>query len=285
MKFASAIVVLSAIADAALMVGASTCGDCQPSSGYLVTRLWNIVGNLTDQDVIDEFHSGFAPEVTKMDGFYRYTAAKTGNESTVFFMNIFDTADHAHSAQEAAKKFVEEGSLNGNISPNIFTEDEIIAYYNSEECVKTDSNGHFLATRFNAQDNPSLFSSGNVTSDMNEANDSFKAISGYLSFVASQSVDATTSFFFNIYETAAGAQAANDEILTMNAEENYVMGNITPTMGEIEFDYLCSVGNFPDSKTDETPTADAKVMGGVSSSAFTHRLYGSVYAAVVAMLM
>jgi hypothetical protein len=169
-------------------------------------------------------------------------------------MNIFDTEGHAHAAQEAAKKFVEEGILNGNISPKLFTEDAIIAYFNSEECVNTDSNGLFLATRFSGQATSSLFSPGNVTSGMNDANDFFKAISGYRSYVASQSVDATTSFFFNIYETAEGAQEADDAILKMNAsDENYLMGNITPTMGEIKFDYLCSVGNFPQAKTDDRP--------------------------------
>ena len=79
-----------------------------------------------------------------MDGFYRYTAAETGNSSTVLFMNIFDTKDSAHVAQEAAKIFAQEGSLNGVISPNIFTEDEIIAYFNSEECVNPAAPLQFL---------------------------------------------------------------------------------------------------------------------------------------------
>lgn len=44
-------------------------------------------------------------------------------------MNIFDTEDHAHDAQEAAKLFVDEGSLNGKIYPNSFTEDVVLAQF------------------------------------------------------------------------------------------------------------------------------------------------------------
>jgi hypothetical protein len=134
MKFASTVVaIIAAIAGATpLLVGgvSTTFCKCQPTTGFLVTRLWDISGNFTAQDVIDEFNEGFAPIVTHIDGFYRYTAAETGNSSTVLFMNIFDTKDSAHVAQEAAKIFAQEGSLNGVISPNIFTEDEIIAFFN-----------------------------------------------------------------------------------------------------------------------------------------------------------
>ena len=84
MKLASAAAAISAISAAPFTGASSTCGDCQPSDGYLVTRLWNIMPGTTAQEVIDEFNSGFAPVVTKMDGFYRYTAALTGNSTTVF---------------------------------------------------------------------------------------------------------------------------------------------------------------------------------------------------------
>ena len=66
-----AIAIISTNTNASLFINASsTCGDCQPSTGYLVTRLWNIMPGTTDQEVIDEFNKGFAPVVTKMDGFY-----------------------------------------------------------------------------------------------------------------------------------------------------------------------------------------------------------------------
>ena len=65
-------------------IAAAAC-ECQPigppnSTSYIVTRLWNInqSSNFTDQDVIAEFDDGFAPVVTHMPGFQRYTASTTG---------------------------------------------------------------------------------------------------------------------------------------------------------------------------------------------------------------
>jgi len=162
--------------------------------------------------VIDEFNKGFAPVVTKMDGFYRYTAALTGNSSTVFFMNIFDTEENAHGAQEAAKSFVEEGSLNGRIYPNTFTEDTIVGtYYSSPECVTTSSVGEYLATRQNEYSNLNLYQDG--MAGLDDANTFFETIPGYRLFLASVSNDNSTSMFMNIYDTDEGAKQANDAIL------------------------------------------------------------------------
>ena len=60
MKLASAAAAIAAISAAPFAGASSTCGDCQPSDGYLVTRLWNIMPGTTAQEVIDEFNSGFA---------------------------------------------------------------------------------------------------------------------------------------------------------------------------------------------------------------------------------
>ena len=250
------------------MAGESTCGTCQPTAtdGYLITRNWNIISNnWTDQDVIDEFQNGFAPEVTRMDGFRRYTAAKTGNASTVFFMNIFDTIEHATAAQEAAKTFVTEGNLQGNISPNKFTQDRIVAHFNIEECVSTSSVGRYLATRLNTLLSPQLFSAENETSDMADANDMFVNITGYHSFLAS--VGTNQSFYINMYDTEEGALNANVDVMNLNAENNYVMGQIYPTVGEIMFDYLCAARkeNVSDGPTGGGPDV---YDDGASSSTF-----------------
>ena len=70
---------------------AATC-ECQPLGppgavdSHLGTYLWTIVSTeWSDQDVIQEFQQGFAPIVTALPGFQRYTAATTGNTTTVFF--------------------------------------------------------------------------------------------------------------------------------------------------------------------------------------------------------
>jgi hypothetical protein len=70
---------------------------------------------------------GFGPQIIQMEGFRRYTAAKTGNASTVFVMSVFDTMEHSIVAQEAGKQFVDTGNLNGILSPNRFSQDDIVA--------------------------------------------------------------------------------------------------------------------------------------------------------------
>ena len=102
---------------------------------------------MTNHDVIEEFQDGFSPIITHMHGFQRYTAATTGNALTVFFMNAFATKDEACAAQEAAQLFVTEGRLNGTITPNQFTEDVIVSYFNAKECVAKNSTAQYLSTR------------------------------------------------------------------------------------------------------------------------------------------
>ena len=286
MKLAIAAAAIAAISAAPFTSASSTCGDCQPSDGYLVTRLWNIMPGTTAQEVIDEFNSGFAPVVTKMDGFYRYTAALTGNSTTVFFMNIFDTEDHAHDAQEAAKVFVDEGSLNGKIYPNSFTEDAIVAQFSSPECITSSSVGEYLATRGNAHAALTLFSGG--IASLTDANNAMETIPGYRLFLGSIANDNSSSFFLNIYETALGAQEANDAILQQNAKQNNTMGEIRASSGQIKFDYLCVAGNAPgaqDEHQDVASTTDEREMGGGSpSSAFTNTVNAvAVYGAIVAL--
>ena len=289
MRFAPrAAAAIAAFSINALSIGASssTCGECQPNTGYLVTRLWNIKPGTTDQEVIDEFNSGFAPKVTRMDGFYRYTAALTGNSTTVFFMNIFDTIDHAHDAQEAAKLFVDGGSLNGKIYPNSFTEDAILAQFSSPECVTSSAVGEYLATRENEHAAQTLYDGG--MDSWIQGNNFFKNIPGYRLYLGSIANDNSSSFFLNIYETALGAQEANDLILEQNAKQNHTMGTIAPvTNGEIMFDYLCAAGNAPEApvKDNNDPNkSEEKGMGGEPSSAFTFNVYAvAVYGAVIAL--
>ena len=290
MRFAprAAAAAIAAFSVNALFIDASssTCGECQPNTGYLVTRLWNIMPGTTDQEVIDEFNSGFAPKVTRMDGFYRYTAALTGNSSTVFFMNIFDTIDHAHDAQEAAKLFVDEGSLNGKIYPNSFTEDAILAQFSSLECVTSGAVGEYLATRLNEHAAQTLYDGG--MDSWIQGNNFFKNIPGYRLFLGSIANDNSSSFFLNIYETFLGAQEANDLILEQNAKQNNTMGAIEPvTNGEIMFDYLCAAGNAPETTVEDRdgPNKNGeKKMDGEPSSAFTISVYTvAVYGAVIAL--
>ena len=268
-----------------------TC-TCQPTDGYLVTRLWNIVdGDITDQDVIDEFNEGFAPLVTHMDGFQRYTAAKTGNSSTVFFMNAFDTKELAHDAQEAAKEFVNDNDrLNGAITPNQFTEDVIVSYFNAKDCVTTDSAGLFMSTRL--YDLPQEVTLDAMVESTSATAVDMKAIDGFVSFASTLQPTNTQGFYFNIYETMEGAVASNNAGTT-KADEDPNVVLIEETAGQIAFDYVCAGGKLPDNNEDEKeekgddqedsiPVADPLVGDepGDTSAAQSHHL-GSVLGALM----
>lgn len=173
-----------------------------------LTRLWDIVQpeSWSDQDVIDEFNAGFAPLVTSLGGFQRYTAATTGNSSTVFFMNAFDSAEHAVAAQTAAQDFVENGALNGAISPNQFTEDEAIYGFPDEgaACITEPSVGQFLSTRlFRSVTTEQLVVAGG------SFNSKVKDLDGYITYVGTLSLDKDVTFVYNIYDSEESADTAN----------------------------------------------------------------------------
>lgn len=260
-----------------LLVSAGRC-TCQPTEGYLVTRLWTIVdANMTDQDVIDEFNDGFAPVVTLMEGFQRYTAAKTGNASTVFFMNAFDTEEHAHEAQEAAKSFVEDGRLNGAITPNQFTEDVLVSYFNAEDCVTTDSTGLYMSTRlYNLPASMTLDAMAGSTSTV--AVD-MQAIDGFVSFASTLSTpNHIRAFFFNIYKTLEGAVASNNAGTSnvKNDPNNNVPDGVVlveETAGQIAFDYICAIG------------LSDQFLAGNDSSAGQNFHFGSVVPVVVSAVI
>lgn len=223
---------------------ATTC-DCQPTKGYLVTRLWDIVGNLTDQDVIDEFNNGFAPLVTHMVGFQRYMAATTGNSSTVFFMNQFDTAEHAKAAQEGAKDFVKNGILDGAIAPNQFTQDELVFHFDLRDCVTSDSTGSFMSARlYNLSDEnttpESMYQTG-----LSMYNQTLRNIDGFVSYSGALSSPAYEQLFvYNIWETQENADEATAAVRAYAAANPNPNPNIRVvfTSGFIQFDYLCAAG-------------------------------------------
>ncbi|KAL9189737.1 hypothetical protein ACHAXT_009412 [Thalassiosira profunda] len=226
-----------------------TCA-CQPlgppdSESHLVTRLWNIVGDGTsDQDVIDEFEAGFAPIVTQLDGFQRYTAATTGNSSTVFFMNAFDTAEHAMAAQEAAKAFVDGGKLKGLISPNTFTEDAAIYGFPLGTCIVEPSTGMFLSTRLFKWAEPEAIEVETLVAAGGSFNDKVKDLDGYITYVGTLSEeDSAMTFVYNIYDNEETSKMANT-MGQSNAAENAVEVPpnelVVSTQGQIKFDFLCA---------------------------------------------
>ena len=48
-------------------------------------------------------------------------------------MNAFDTIEHASAAQTAARDFVANGVLKNVITPNTFTEDEVVISFSKDD--------------------------------------------------------------------------------------------------------------------------------------------------------
>jgi hypothetical protein len=136
-------------------------------------------------NAIDEFQTGFAPIATSLSGFIQYTAAQTGNESTVLFTNIFDTKEHAHTAQEAAKTFVDRNGIigNGAIIPYQFNELTVSAYTTNNECRKESYGGKFLSTRlYDSEESLSVEEVHNLTIEASEII-GYPNMAGFLSYL------------------------------------------------------------------------------------------------------
>ena len=225
-----------------------TC-DCQPlppkNSSYQVTRLWNIVDpSWTDQDVINEFNDGFAPKVTHLPGFQRYMASSTGNSTTVFFLNQFDTQEEAHAAQEAAKEFVAKGMLNGKITPNIFTEAQGFFSEPSDTCITSSSKGDYLGVRFYEFVDPASVNSTELYSAITRYyGEHLKDAEGLVTYYTAMQngSDITWDIFKTQEQSIKSNQAAANDPLDDFPAKNRV-GSAT---GIIAFDYTCAAGNMP----------------------------------------
>ena len=257
---------------------AATC-ECQPLGppgavdSHLGTYLWTIVSTeWSDQDVIQEFQQGFAPIVTALPGFQRYTAATTGNITTVFFMTAFETAEQAMAAQAAVDIFVDTNQeLKAAIKPWHFTQDHVVTGFPAgASCITEGSVGKFLATRLYEWTTPK-----NLTDDLivsgTHFNDEIKGLEGYITYVGTLSEpDNRYTFVYNMYETEAVSIQANTMGQT-NAHTNTV--EVPPntllvsTQGEIQFDYLCAAGfTFSTTSTDKDIDKDNTASASAASS-------------------
>jgi len=236
------------------------------NNAYIVTRLWtiNATSELTDLEVIDEFETGFGPIVTSLTGFIQYTAAQTGNTSTVFFMNIFDTQANAHVAQEAAKNFVGRNAKLGNdaIIPNQFHELTVAAYITPPQddpgnndssdpatCKQDSYAGKFLSTRlYESVESLSVETTQNLTLEAN-AEGSVSTQPGFFSYLGSDTEDADASnseggyiqFFYTVFET--DEQSENATQTGTSSASNSSGGTFTQiesTSGRIIFDLICT---------------------------------------------
>jgi len=237
-----------------------TC-DCQPmppqKSSYQVVRLWNIVDtSMTDQDVIKEFNTGFAPVVTNMPGFQRYMASSTGNSTTVFFLNQFDTQEEARAAQEAAKEFVAKGTLNGKITPNLFTQGKGYFAAPLDTCIKYPTQDDYLArrqdylsVRFHKFVDPASVNTTALFSGTQSFYEEFiKGDEGLVTYYNAEGGDYDVAW--NMYKTEEQAIQSNQQSVNWTMPDDYpATDRVGSAAGIIAFDYTCSAGNRPAAPT------------------------------------
>lgn len=237
---------------------AATC-NCQPfppkHSSYQVTTLWNIVdpSTMSNQDVINEFNNGFAPLVTNMPGFQRYTSSFTGGNNstnTVFFLNQFDTQEQAHAAQEAAKEFVANNPMlnNGTITPNIFTEIQVIYGAAADSCVTSSSKGDYLAVRFYNFDDPDSLNTTMVyTISDNFYETTLKDSEGFVAYSNAAEVGVKENAVWDIFTTEEQAIQSNEDASKLVLPD--WVSRAGSAAGMIVFDYTCAAGNIPAAPT------------------------------------
>lgn len=242
----------SAIGGAQAAEGAKTC-DCKDlSQSFVVTRLWNIIDpDWTDQMVIDEFDRGFAPEVTHLEGFQEYVSAFTNVTDTVFFMNVFESQELAKAAQEGAKLFVQRGVLNGKITPNQFTENELSFFKSSEDCVTETYAEKFIGTHIFTLTDAAITGGLALDEVVNQVEEEFAddviAMDGFLEYGGSIVTGTDLVFFFLVFDSLDGVSMANDNMLAFvsNSTLDSMIEPVAITAGAVDFDYTCAAGNIP----------------------------------------
>lgn len=179
-------------------------------------------------------------------------------------MNAFDTSEHASAAQTAAKDFVSKGVLKNVITSNIFTEDEVVISFSSDECITESHVGKFLAARVFQYDDDYI-RPDNQVEVFTTIHELALTVPGFDMLVMSQSEESErpiVDFRYNIYDTEEEAAAVHDVIAPLAA--NGTFGSVTSldnliltTRGKVVFDYMCAVPEDLPEIIAEDPSAKA----------------------------
>jgi len=97
---------------------------------HMAARYWQLRDNatITNTQVADTFRTGFGDIISAQPGFKLYLGATVadGTGRYNFFVNVFDSAAGATSANALASNFVTTGTLNPQIQKVEFTENTIL---------------------------------------------------------------------------------------------------------------------------------------------------------------
>eukprot|EP00931_Biecheleriopsis_adriatica_P044147 TRINITY_DN25227_c0_g1_i1.p1 TRINITY_DN25227_c0_g1~~TRINITY_DN25227_c0_g1_i1.p1 ORF type:complete len:331 (+),score=61.01 TRINITY_DN25227_c0_g1_i1:64-1056(+) len=213
---------------------------CRWAKKFIVTRLWNLTGNLSAEEVIDTFQEGFGVDVVAFPGFLAYVGTVTDNESEPmgkpFFFNVFDTQDGAALAQREAAEFVGDSILKGEITPILFTEGRIQFQFTADSLCSDDValiTGDYLSIRTwritkpgaTAQDVLDLFQVGFAPT--------IQTFPGFKMYLGAKVASDRTelAFFLNVFANPAEAREANAAAKRFAAGEGEFAN--TPCGGEV----------------------------------------------------
>jgi len=232
-------------------------GDCTDllKGNYIATRLWQSIGKLGPDQVVQTFKKGFSPIITEADGFIQYVGSEQtsapGGRS--FFYNVFETEEEAAAATNpAAVDFVADTILNKQIINPIRppTDGQFtgrIDFWDAVECGRSNGNngntGSFLATR--------LWKSKDIGVTGQDIVDEFNR--GFRKQIGQQEgfqlytgivVDEETAFFMNVFDTQEEAEDANMQAAKF-ISEGPLAGKIALVLANsdvIGFDFLTPPG-------------------------------------------
>ena len=192
-------------------------------------------------------------------------------------MNAFDTSEHAGAAQTAAKDFVSNGVLKNVITPNTFTEDEVVVSFSKDECITETFVGKYFRTRVFQYDDDYIRPDDQVEV-FTTINNLAISVPGYDMLVMSMSEEnerPIVDFRYDIYDTKEQAAAVQNIIAPLAA--NNTFGSVTSlenlkvtTEGIVAFDYMCAVPDklpgIAENPSGKTDVPADKVQGEDSSS-------------------
>ena len=209
-----------------------------------------------------------APQLAKMPGFQRYTAAATGDSQLVLFMNQFDSEEEAKAAQETAISNSPNGNT-GKLELFVSLVTEGYASFPEGKCFTESQVGKWLtSTLYKYEDPASVDMTDMFTSDQEWYNVLLTNTPGFIMNYLSTNFSDKSAW--QIMESEAD-EAAYQELV---AEANYQWTGppgkmVFSTAGTIGIDVLCSEHHAADDATDVSvsPSAPATTATAKASKA------------------
>jgi len=290
-----------------------TCGTCLPlppaSKSFQTLRIYNITDpNWTAEQAIEESAKTTGPQLAKMSGFQRYTAATTGDSGLVLYMNQFASKEQAQAAHDDMVNNVGKWSNANNDKLEVFASavTEGYAAFPQDSCFTESQVGKTLTSGlYKYQDPASVDINEQYTLEQDWYNELYSQIPGFImSYVSTNAPAGDDKSVWKILESAADEEAYQ----ALKTEKGYewtgpANDKVITTIGTIKLDVLCTDSTTDDAAdvsppapapADDSTTADANPGGTtvstqapapIPSSGSFASISASIVAVVAAVVM